>query len=66
MRATSLNELVYKNGQAGINKATVSILFDNSKPGGPLGYEHAEEILITRTVSYFENTWVIPAFFLGF
>ena len=29
VRANSLQELVYKQGQAGITKATVSIVFDN-------------------------------------
>lgn len=29
VRAANLQELVYKNGQAGITKATVSITFDN-------------------------------------
>ncbi|XP_029125810.1 structural maintenance of chromosomes protein 2-2 [Cajanus cajan] len=30
VRASNLQELVYKQGQAGITKATVSIVFDNS------------------------------------
>ena len=29
VRAANLQELVYKNGQAGVTKATVSITFDN-------------------------------------
>ena len=29
VRANSLQELVYKQGQAGVTKATVSIVFDN-------------------------------------
>lgn len=49
MRANSLQELVYKQGQAGITKATVSIVFDNSdKERGPVGYEHLNEITVTR------------------
>lgn len=52
MRATNLNELVYKNGQAGINKATVTITFDNrDSKASPLGYEQQKEISVTRTVS---------------
>jgi structural maintenance of chromosome 2 len=44
-------ELVYKNGQAGVTKATVSITFDNrDKKQSPLGYEHYDEITITRQV----------------
>ncbi|GIY89117.1 structural maintenance of chromosomes protein 2 [Caerostris darwini] len=50
VRATNLTELVYKNGQAGINKAIVSITFDNSGSKGPLGYEKQKEIVVTRTV----------------
>ena len=49
MRANSLQELVYKQGQAGITKATVSILFDNhDKRGSPVGYEDINEITVTR------------------
>jgi len=49
VRANSLQELVYKQGQAGITKATVSILFDNQeKERSPVGYEHLDEITVTR------------------
>ena len=52
MRASSLQELVYKQGQAGVNRATVTIVFDNSdKAQSPVGYEQHEEITITRQVS---------------
>ena len=51
VRASNLQELVYKNGQAGITKATVTLTFDNSdKKGSPLGYENYDEISITRQV----------------
>ena len=51
VRASNLQELVYKNGQAGITKATVTLTFDNSdKKGSPLGYENYNEISITRQV----------------
>ncbi|POI34512.1 hypothetical protein CIB84_001736 [Bambusicola thoracicus] len=51
VRASSLQDLVYKNGQAGVNKATVSITFDNSdKKNRPLGFENSDEITITRQV----------------
>ena len=51
VRATNLQELIYKNGQAGITKATVSITFDNrDKQQSPLGYEQCEEITVTRQV----------------
>ncbi|XP_069736366.1 structural maintenance of chromosomes protein 2 [Phaenicophaeus curvirostris] len=51
VRASNLHDLVYKNGHAGINKATVSITFDNSdKEMSPLGFEDNDEITITRQV----------------
>ncbi|NXN33892.1 SMC2 protein, partial [Nycticryphes semicollaris] len=51
VRAVSFQDLVYKNGQAGITKATVSITFDNSdKKASPLGYEANDEITVTRQI----------------
>nr|XP_002119958.1 structural maintenance of chromosomes protein 2 [Ciona intestinalis] len=51
VRATNLQDLVYKNGQAGINKATVCITFDNSnKEQSPMGMEAHNEITITRQI----------------
>jgi structural maintenance of chromosome 2 len=51
VRATNLQELVYKQGQAGTTKATVSITWHNDDPeNGPSGYEDKEYITITRTV----------------
>ncbi|KAG8054309.1 hypothetical protein GUJ93_ZPchr0001g31079 [Zizania palustris] len=51
VRAASLQELVYKQGQAGVTKATVSIVFDNSdRSRSPLGYEDSSEITVTRQI----------------
>ncbi|KAM4052044.1 structural maintenance of chromosomes protein 2 isoform 2-T5 [Anomaloglossus baeobatrachus] len=51
VRASNLQDLVYKNGQAGITKATVSITFDNlDKKQSPLGFEAHDEITVTRQV----------------
>lgn len=51
VRASNLQDLVYKNGQGGITKATVSITFDNSnKNQSPLGFETHDEITVTRQV----------------
>ncbi|MBN3315639.1 SMC2 protein, partial [Atractosteus spatula] len=51
VRASNLQDLVYKNGQAGITKASVSITFDNSdKKQSPLGFETHDEITVTRQV----------------
>ncbi|XP_010003765.1 PREDICTED: structural maintenance of chromosomes protein 2 [Chaetura pelagica] len=51
VRASNLHDLVYKNGQAGITRASVSITFDNSdKKMSPLGFEANDEITITRQI----------------
>lgn len=60
VRASNLQELVYKQGQAGITKATVSIVFDNSdRSRSPLGYEDHPEITVTRQVGCFKYPFVI-------
>jgi structural maintenance of chromosome 2 len=49
VRATSLQDLVYKKGQAGINKCSVTIIFNNSdEHKSPPGYKDSPEISITR------------------
>lgn len=51
VRAGNLQDLVYKQGQAGVTKATVSITFDNSDPDrSPAGYEHCQKLTVTRQV----------------
>ncbi|KAG0478454.1 hypothetical protein HPP92_013173 [Vanilla planifolia] len=51
VRAANLQELVYKQGQAGITKATVSVVFDNSdRSRSPIGYEGCPEITVTRQI----------------
>lgn len=51
VRATSLQDLIYKSGQAGIQKATVTVIFDNAdRNASPIGYEHSKEIIITRQI----------------
>ena len=52
VRASSLTELVYKNGQAGVTRATVSITFDNTdKEGSPVGYNSYDTITVTRQIN---------------
>ncbi|KAF0991973.1 hypothetical protein HZS_1498, partial [Henneguya salminicola] len=52
VRANNLQELIYKSGQAGITKASVTIIFDNNnKKQSPIGYEDFEEITITRIIT---------------
>lgn len=51
VRVDKMTELIYKNGQAGITKASVTIVFDNSDPEtSPVGYESVQEISITRKI----------------
>lgn len=51
VRASSLQELVYKGGQAGVTKASVTLIFDNcDKERAPVGYEDNNEITVTRQI----------------
>ena len=44
---------MYKQGQAGVTKASVSIVFNNSdRARSPVGYEHCEQITVTRQVRH--------------
>ncbi|KAI9291667.1 RecF/RecN/SMC protein [Neoconidiobolus thromboides FSU 785] len=51
VRANSLQDLVYKRGQAGISKASVTIVFNNSDTkNSPVGYEEYQQITVTRQI----------------
>lgn len=51
VRVGNLQELVYKQGQAGVTKATVTIVFDNSDTStSPVGYEHLKQITVSRQI----------------
>ena len=51
VRAGNLSELVYKQGQAGVNKASVTVVFNNSdESSSPVGYEQCPEVTVTRQV----------------
>lgn len=51
VRAGNLSELVYKQGQAGITKASVTIIFNNEdESASPVGYEQCREVTVTRQV----------------
>jgi len=52
VRAGSLQELIYKQGQAGVQKATVTVVFNNKdKKASPVGYEAYDEITVCRQVA---------------
>jgi structural maintenance of chromosome 2 len=51
VRVGNLQELVYKQGQAGVTKATVTIVFNNNDvQSSPPGYEQFKQITVTRQV----------------
>lgn len=44
--------MIYKRGQAGVTRASVTIYFDNSdKTSAPVGFEHHDRISVTRVVA---------------
>ncbi|RKF77430.1 Structural maintenance of chromosomes protein 2 [Golovinomyces cichoracearum] len=51
VRAQNLQDLIYKRGQAGVTKASVTIVFDNrEKKKSPIGFEDYAQISVTRQV----------------
>lgn len=55
VRAQNLQDLIYKRGQAGVTKASVTIVFDNSdKAKSPMGYQDFAQISVTRQVGSHE------------
>mmetsp|Transcript_27648 Transcript_27648/g.46362 ORF Transcript_27648/g.46362 Transcript_27648/m.46362 type:complete len:1173 (+) Transcript_27648:65-3583(+) len=52
VRVGNLQELIYKQGQSGVTKASVTIVFNNSDPkSSPVGYEQNSTITVTRQVA---------------
>ncbi|GCE97997.1 structural maintenance of chromosomes protein 2 [Zygosaccharomyces mellis] len=51
VRASSLQDLIYKRGQAGVTKASVTIVFSNLDPkNSPIGFENSPKLSVTRQV----------------
>ncbi|CAL5995919.1 Chromosome_segregation ATPase [Hexamita inflata] len=51
IRVGQLTDLIYKQGQAGVTKASVSLVFNNSDQAqSPQGYETIPQLTITRQV----------------
>ena len=51
VRVGNLQELVYKQGQAGVTKASVTIVFNNQDTAtSPVGYEQHKQITISRQI----------------
>jgi len=56
-RVANMYDLVYKKGQAGVKKASVSITFDNTdKANSPLAYQKFDEIIVTRQITMGSST----------
>ncbi len=52
MRAANQQDLIYKRGQAGVTRASVTIVFDNSdRSRSPSGYEQFKQITVTRQIA---------------
>ncbi|KAG8863674.1 Structural maintenance of chromosomes protein 2 [Serendipita sp. 405] len=52
VRATNQQDLIYKRGQAGITRASVTAVFDNSdRSKSPVGLEHCAQITVTRQIA---------------
>ncbi|TBU44815.1 condensin complex subunit SMC2 [Dichomitus squalens] len=52
MRAQNQQDLIYKRGQAGVTKASVTIVFDNSdRSTSPVGFEDHAQITVTRQIA---------------
>lgn len=52
VRASNLLDLIYKRGQAGVTRASVTIVFDNSdKSKAPVGFDKMDEISVTRQIA---------------
>lgn len=51
VRAQNLQDLIYKRGQAGVTKASVTIVFDNRDTAkSPVGFEEYAQISVTRQI----------------
>ncbi|OBA25141.1 hypothetical protein HANVADRAFT_4053, partial [Hanseniaspora valbyensis NRRL Y-1626] len=52
VRASNLQDLIYKRGQAGVTKASVTIVFNNSqRENSPIGFENIPKISVTRQIT---------------
>ncbi|ELP91919.1 nucleoporin nup211, putative [Entamoeba invadens IP1] len=52
VRVTTIQELIYKSGQCGVTKATVTLVFNNSdKSVSPTGYESFDTVNVSRQIT---------------
>lgn len=60
VRAEKLQELVYKQGNSGVTKATVTLTFDNSNiQQSPPGYSEFPKISVTRSIENNKSKYYI-------
>ncbi|KAF9304322.1 Structural maintenance of chromosomes protein 2 [Mortierella antarctica] len=51
VRAGSIQDLIYKRGQAGVTKASVTVVFNNEdREQSPYGFESSKQITVTRQI----------------
>ena len=52
VRASNLQELIYKQGQSGVTKASVEIIFNNTDESqSPFGYKEFKHISVMRSIT---------------
>ena len=60
VRVSNLQELIYKQGNAGVSKASVTIVFDNSdKRQSPQTLAGEDKIVVTRQISEGKSKYVL-------
>ena len=63
VRAANLQDLIYKKGLAGIDKASVTVIFDNSdKNNSPVGYEDYDEITVCRMIYQGKSKYILNGY----
>lgn len=52
VRASNLQDLIYKRGQAGVTRASVTIVFSNEDPSqSPIGYKDSPRLTVSRQIA---------------
>ena len=63
VRAANLQDLIYKKGLAGIDKASVTVIFENTdKTNSPVGYEEYDEISVCRTIHQGKSKYILNGY----
>ena len=63
VRAANLQDLIYKKGLAGIDKASVTVIFDNTdKNNSPVGYDEYDEITVCRMIYQGKSKYILNGY----